>query len=62
MKTVKIIDLNFQQLDLSLHKEMPRRNPGDPVPEGLAYEDITDVLVKLYRLAEYGAFGLDMKG
>lgn len=30
--------------------------------EGLVYEDINEMLFKLYKVAEYGSFGLDING
>ena len=64
LKYVMLLEQYFSKIDLSDHLELPSGSyqKGGKLPNGLIYDDINNVLFKLYQRAEFNQLGLDWKG
>lgn len=65
LKYVTLLESYMSKIDLSDHLELPPgsyQKGGGKLPNGLVYDDINDVLFKIYKVAEFHQLGLDRKG
>ena len=55
------INTAVSNIDFSKHKRIPAgsHNDGDPLPEGLIYEDVVGVLMRIFRYNYLTSIGKD---
>ena len=55
LKYVTLLESYMSKIDLSDHLELPPGSyqKGGKLPNGLVYDDINDVLLKIYQVAEF---------